>query len=42
MALPEEQADAYAARCRERGAARAAVVGVVQSRGPKLLKIVQG
>ena len=42
VALPEEQADAYAARCRERGAAQAAVVGVVRSRGPKLLKIVQG
>ena len=41
VALPEAQAEAYAARCRERGAQRAAVVGIVQERGPALLRLVR-
>src|SRR5262249_10559389 len=42
VALPAEQADAFAARCRERGAARAAVVGAVKPRGAKRLEVVKG
>jgi selenide,water dikinase len=41
VALPEAQADAYAARCREKGARRAAVVGRVLERGPLLLRVVK-
>jgi selenide,water dikinase len=41
VALPESQAEAYAARCREEGAARAAVVGRVLERGPRLLRVVK-
>ena len=41
VALPQAEAEAYAARCRERGASRAAVVGTVGERGAKLLKIVK-
>jgi selenide,water dikinase len=41
IALPEGQAEAFAARCRDRGAARAAVVGRVLERGPKVLRVVK-
>ncbi len=40
VALPEDQADAYAARCRETGAPAAAVVGRVVDRSKALLRIV--
>jgi selenide,water dikinase len=39
VALPESEAEAYAARCRERGAPAARVVGRVLDRGPALLKV---
>ena len=39
VALPEEQAEGYAARCRERGAMSARVVGSVRERGPALLAV---
>ena len=42
VALPAEQAEAFAARCRERGAAHAAVVGRVKPRGAKRLEVVKG
>ena len=42
VALPESQAEAFAARTRERGASRASVIGAVQPRGEKLLRIVKG
>jgi selenide,water dikinase len=42
VALPAEQAEAFAARCRERGASRAAVVGTVKPRGAKRLEVVKG
>jgi selenide, water dikinase len=41
VALPEAQAEAYAAACRERGAARAAVVGRVLPRAPKPLSVTK-
>ena len=41
VALPEAQAERYAAACRERGASRAAVVGRVLPRGNKLLRVVK-
>jgi len=41
VALPQAEAESYAARCRERGASRAAVVGAVGPRGATLLKIVK-
>ena len=40
VALPEAEAEAYAARCRERGAPHAAVVGSVRARGAALLRVV--
>ncbi|MEP6995972.1 MAG: selenide, water dikinase SelD [Acidobacteriota bacterium] len=40
VALPEAQAEGYAARCRERGAPRAAVVGRVMAKGAALLRVV--
>ena len=39
VALPREQAPAYAARCRERGAGSASVIGQVVERGEKLLRV---
>ncbi len=39
VALPPAQAESYAARCRERGAPRAAVVGRVIERMPMLLRV---
>ena len=42
VALPEEAAETYAARCRERGATAAAVIGRVVERGEKLLRIQKG
>ncbi len=41
VALPRESAEAYAARCRERGAASAAVVGQVVERGERLLRVTK-
>ena len=41
VALPEEQAEAYARRCREGGAPAGAVVGRVLPRGEKVLKVVE-
>jgi selenide,water dikinase len=41
VALPEAQAEAFAARCREEGAVRAAVVGRVLERGPRPLVVVK-
>ena len=41
VALPAESAEAYAARCRERGATSAAVVGRVIERGEKALRVVK-
>ena len=42
VALPADQAEAFAARCRERGATHAAVVGSVKPRGAKRLEVVRG
>jgi len=42
VALPEAQAEAYAAACRQRGAARAAVVGRVLPRAGKPLSVTKG
>jgi selenide, water dikinase len=39
VALPEDDAERYAERCRERGADRAAVVGHVTPRGPTALVV---
>jgi selenide,water dikinase len=39
VALPEAEAEAYAAACRARGARRAAVVGRVIERGEKALGV---
>jgi selenide,water dikinase len=39
VALPESQADAYAARCRELGAPAGAVIGRVVERGETLLRL---
>jgi selenide,water dikinase len=39
VALPKESADTYVARCRQRGAAAAAVVGSVLARGETLLRV---
>jgi selenide,water dikinase len=39
VALPAEQAPGYAARCRERGASAAAVIGRVEKRGAALLAV---
>jgi len=41
VALPEEQAERYAARCRELGAPAGAVVGRVLERGPTLLRVTR-
>ena len=41
VALPESQAEAYAARARELGASRAAVIGTVGARGATLLRVVR-
>ena len=41
VALPEAEAEAYAAGCRERGASHAAVVGSVRARGATLLRVVK-
>ncbi len=41
VALPQEQAERYAAACRERGAAHAAAVGRVLARGAKPLRVVK-
>jgi selenide,water dikinase len=41
VALPETEAEAYAAECRRRGAVRAAVVGRVLERGEKPLRVVK-
>jgi selenide,water dikinase len=41
VALPEAEAEAYAARCRERGASHAAVVGSVRARDATLLRVVK-
>ena len=42
VALPADQAEAYAVACRARGAARAAVVGRVLERREKPLSVVKG
>ncbi|HEY1250546.1 MAG TPA: selenide, water dikinase SelD [Thermoanaerobaculia bacterium] len=42
VALPESQAEPFAARCRALGAVRAAVVGSVKPRGARLLRVVKG
>lgn len=39
VALPEEEAERYAARCREMGASRTAVVGRVAEQGEKRLRV---
>jgi selenide,water dikinase len=39
VALPEEQAERFADRCRTRGAERATVVGRVVEREPKALRV---
>jgi selenide,water dikinase len=39
VALPEAEAEAYAARCREKGATSARVIGRVLDRGAALLKV---
>jgi selenide,water dikinase len=41
VALPEASAEIYVARCRERGAVAAAVVGRVVERGEKLLHVLK-
>jgi selenide,water dikinase len=41
VSLPEGDAEAYASRCRERGAASARVIGRVLDRGPALLRVVK-
>jgi selenide,water dikinase len=41
VALPRESAEAYAARCRERGAISAAVIGQVAERGERLLRVAK-
>jgi len=41
VALPQEQAEAYAARCRERGAPAGAVIGRVMDRGRALLRVTR-
>ena len=41
VALPEADAETYTARCRERGAPHAAVVGRVLPRGPTPLRVVR-
>jgi selenide,water dikinase len=41
VALPEAQAEAFVARCRERGAARTAVIGRVAERGPAPLRVAK-
>jgi selenide,water dikinase len=41
VALPAEQAEAYAARCRERGAPAGAVIGRVIEKGPALLRVTR-
>jgi selenide, water dikinase len=42
VALPEGEAEAFAARCRALGAPRASVVGSVKPRGARLLEVVKG
>ncbi len=39
VALPQEQAEAYAARCRELGAPAGAVIGRVVEKGETLLRL---
>ena len=41
VAVPEAEAEAFAARCREKGAGSAAVIGRVMQRGDKLLRVAQ-
>ncbi len=41
VALPEREAEAYAARCRELGAPAGAVIGRVLARNEKVLKVVK-
>ncbi len=41
VALAQESAETYAARCRERGAVQASVVGTVVERGDTLLRVVK-
>ena len=41
VALPEKEAEGYAARCRELGAASAAVIGRVLKKGGKPLRVVK-
>jgi selenide,water dikinase len=41
VALPGKSAEAYAARCREKGAASAAIIGRVVERGEKLLRVTK-
>ena len=41
VALPAEQAEAYAARCRERGAPAGAVIGRVIERDRALLRVTR-
>jgi selenide,water dikinase len=42
VALPAEQAEAFAARCRALGAVHAAVIGAVRPRGTRRLEVVRG
>jgi selenide,water dikinase len=41
VALPEEEAERFAARCRERGASSAAVIGRVREKGRTLLRVTK-
>ena len=41
VSLPAGEAEAYASRCRERGAVSARVIGRVLDRGPALLRVVK-
>jgi selenide,water dikinase len=41
VALPEEEGEAYAARCRELGATSAAVIGRVLEKAGKPLRVVK-
>jgi selenide,water dikinase len=41
VALPQDEAEDYAARCRERGAPAAAVIGRVMEKGRALLRVAR-
>jgi selenide,water dikinase len=41
VALPEEEAEIFAARCRERGASSTAVIGRVREKGRTLLRVTK-